>query len=76
MQSHLRLSTLKQSAIPEISRLPFPYNLLLYRCLLPIHRAPAPVMGAARRPSIRVAAGRPASLSPAPLACFPKEARG
>ena len=34
----------KPSPIPEISRLLLPVNLLLYRRLLVIHRAPAAVM--------------------------------
>ena len=44
MQSRLSLSTLKQSAIPEISPLSLPVNLLLYRRLLAHRSAPAPVM--------------------------------
>ena len=44
MQSRLSLSTQKQSAIPEISCLAFLGSPLLYRRLLAIHSAPAPVM--------------------------------
>jgi hypothetical protein len=44
MGSRLSLSTLKQSAIPEISPLSLPVNLLLYRRFLVIHSAPAAVI--------------------------------
>jgi len=44
MQSRLSLSTLKQSAIPEISCLAFLGSPLLYRRPLAIHRTPAPAM--------------------------------